>query len=44
MRAIMRGPDGNHYAVVFMMRGDTTWIISFRRAHAREWRRCAKAT
>ena len=41
-RAWLMGPDGKPYAVVFTVRGEVTWIISFRRAHAKEWRRYAK--
>jgi uncharacterized DUF497 family protein len=28
--------DGKPYVVVFTMRGDTMWVISFRRAHAKK--------
>ena len=35
-QALADGLDGKPYAVVFTMRGDTTWIISFRRAHEKE--------
>ena len=41
-RAWLMGPDGKPYAVVFTVRGKVTWIISFRRAHAKVWRRYAK--
>jgi uncharacterized protein len=34
--ALADGPDGKLYGVVFTMREDTTWIISFRRAHEKE--------
>ena len=34
--ALADGLDGKLYAVVFTTRGDTTWIISFRRAHEKE--------
>jgi uncharacterized DUF497 family protein len=30
------GRDGKPYVVVFTMREETMWIISFRRAHAKE--------
>ena len=43
MRAWLTGPDGNPYSVTFTVRGEVTWIISFRRAHAKEWRHYAKA-
>jgi uncharacterized DUF497 family protein len=35
-QALADGRDGNPYVVVFTMRGNTMWIISFRRAHAKE--------
>jgi uncharacterized DUF497 family protein len=35
-QALADGLDGKPYVVVFTMRGDTTWIISFRRAHEKE--------
>jgi uncharacterized DUF497 family protein len=35
-QALADGLDGKLYAVVFTTRGDITWIISFRRAHAKE--------
>jgi len=35
-QALADGADGKLYAVVFTMRGDITWIISFRRAHEKE--------
>ena len=41
-RALADGFDGKPYVVVFTMRGDTTWIISFRRAHEKERRRHGK--
>ena len=37
-QALIDGPDGKPYVVVFTMREDIFWIISFRRAHARERR------
>jgi uncharacterized protein len=42
-RAFLLGPDGKPYAVVYTMRGEVFWIISFRRAHAKEWRRHVEA-
>ena len=35
-QALADGLDGKPYVVVFTMREDTMWIISFRRAHAKE--------
>jgi uncharacterized DUF497 family protein len=35
-QALADGADGKLYAVVFTMRADTAWIISFRRAHEKE--------
>ena len=32
-QALADGHDGQPYVVVFTMRDDTTWIISFRRDH-----------
>src|SRR5580692_10391532 len=37
-QALADGFDGKLYAVVFTMREDTTWIISFRRAHKKDLR------
>jgi len=37
-QALVEGPDSKPYVVVFTMRGETTWIISFRRARDRERR------
>jgi uncharacterized protein len=34
--ALADGLDGKLYVVVFTMREDTMWIISFRRAHEKE--------
>ena len=42
MRAALLGPDRKPYVVIYTMRGETSWIISFRRAHAKEWRRYAQ--
>lgn len=42
IRAWLFGPDGKPYSVVFTMRGEVMWIISFRRAHAKELRRYAE--
>jgi uncharacterized DUF497 family protein len=44
IRAMTKGPDGAPYAVVYTMRGEKMWVISFRRAHAKEWRRYAQET
>ena len=41
-QALADGFDGRLYVVVFTMRGDTTWIISFRRAHEKERRSYGK--
>jgi uncharacterized DUF497 family protein len=35
-QALADGLDGKPYVVVFTMREDTMWIISFRRAHEKE--------
>ena len=35
-QALIEGTDGKPYVVVFTMRGEVFWIISFRRAHDRE--------
>jgi len=35
-QALADALDGKPYVVVFTMRGDTMWVISFRRAHAKE--------
>ena len=35
-QALVEGADRKAYVVVFTMRGETFWIISFRRAHDRE--------
>jgi uncharacterized protein len=35
-QAFIEGTDGKPYVVVFTMRGEVFWIISFRRAHDRE--------
>ena len=35
-QALADGIDGKPYVVVFAMRGDVTWVISFRRAHKKE--------
>ncbi len=42
MRAWLIGPDHKPYSVVFTMRDEVTWVISFRRAHEKEWRRYAQ--
>jgi uncharacterized DUF497 family protein len=41
-QALVEGADGKPYIVVFTMRGETFWIISFRRAHERERKTYAK--
>jgi uncharacterized DUF497 family protein len=41
-QALAEGFDGNPYVVVFAMRDNTIWIISFRRAHAKERRAYGK--
>jgi hypothetical protein len=41
-RALIDGPDRKSYVFVFTLRGDTTWIISFRRAHTKERRTYGK--
>lgn len=38
------GRDGKPCVVVFAMRGDTLWVTSFRRAHAKERRTYGKKT
>ena len=35
-QALADGLDGRPYVVVFTMREDVMWVISFRRAHAME--------
>ncbi len=35
-QALIEGPDGKLYVVVFTMRDDVLWVISFRRARERE--------
>ena len=35
-QALVEGADGKPYVVVFTMRDETMWIISFRRARERE--------
>ncbi len=35
-RALVEGLDGKLYVVVFTMRTDVLWVISFRRARERE--------
>jgi len=42
MQAAVRGRDGKPYVVIYTMRGEMMWVISFRRAREREWRRYAK--
>ena len=37
-QACVSGPDGTPYIVVYTVRGETLWVISFRRAHDRERR------
>jgi uncharacterized DUF497 family protein len=34
-QALAEGLDGKPYVVVFTMRGNTMWVISFHRAHAK---------
>ena len=41
-QALADGTDGKPYVVVFTLRDETFWIISFRRAHVRERRRYGK--
>ncbi len=41
-QALTDGFDGKPYVVVFTMRDDMMWIISFRRAHAKERRTYGK--
>ena len=38
-QALADGEDGKPYVVVFTMRDDTMWVISFRRAHDKERKR-----
>ena len=35
-QALVEGADRKPYVVVFTMRDETMWVISFRRAHERE--------
>ena len=35
-QALVEDVDGKPYVVVFTRRGDTMWVISFRRAHDKE--------
>jgi uncharacterized protein len=35
-QALTDGPDGKPYVVVFTMRDEIMWVISFRRAHDKE--------
>ena len=41
-QALADALDGKPYVVVFTMREDTMWVISFRRAHAKERRTYGK--
>lgn len=41
-QGLVRGFEGKFYVVVFTMRGDTMWVISFRRAGDKERERYAK--
>ena len=41
-QALIEGPGGKLYVVVFTMRGEVIWIISFRRARDRERRSYGK--
>ena len=41
-QALVDGTDDKPYVVVFTLRGETFWIISFRRAHDRERKRYGK--
>jgi uncharacterized DUF497 family protein len=43
-QALADGVDGKPYVVVFTMREDTMWVISFRRAHAKEKQTYGKKT
>lgn len=43
-QALIEGADGKPYVVVFAMRGEMFWIISFRRAHDRERGRYVEKT
>ena len=43
-QALIEGFDSKLYVVAFTMRGDTLWVISFRRARERERGRYAKET
>ncbi len=43
-QALVEGEDGKSYVVVFTMRGETMWIISFRRAGDRERKSYGKET
>ncbi len=36
LQALIEGFDAKLYVVVFTMRGDVLWVISFRRARERE--------
>ena len=35
-QALVEGADGRPHVVVFALRGEILWVISFRRAHERE--------
>jgi uncharacterized DUF497 family protein len=41
-QALVSGPDGKPYIVVYTPRGATMWVISFRRANIRESRSYGK--
>ena len=41
-QALVNGPDGKPYVVVYTVRGETMWVISFRRANTRESRSYGK--
>ncbi len=41
-QALVIGPDGKPYIVVYTPRGATMWVISFRRANTRESRSYGK--
>lgn len=41
-QALVEGTDGKPYVVVFTVRGETFWVISFRRARDRERKRYGK--
>jgi uncharacterized protein len=43
-QALADGDDRKSYVVVFIMRDDTMWVISLRRAHAKERRTYGKET